>query len=333
LTIVQVRHKAEDGARAGTRALSLLAIPINVHILEALAKQPKSLMDLRRETGSPPQATMRGYLRTLDKTGVVTRRRRDVFPGSLDLELTASGRELLKVTEAMRVWLSAAPEGPLQLGSAAAKSAIKALVEGWATNMLRAIAGRPLSLTELDSLIPGLSYPSLERRLAAMRLAGQVQKMPGRGRGTPYTVTGWLRRAVAPLSAAARWERQHLGERAAPIVYRDVEAAFLLAVPMLRLPTEVTGSCRMAVQLRNGDGHGVGGVMVTVEEGRIAQCIARLEGHPDTWANGSATAWLAAVIEGDTRGLEIGGDTRLATELIGGLHGVLFGAGDSSATT
>lgn len=311
--------------RVGTQALKLLATPINVHVLEALAARPRSLMDLRRETGSPPQATMRSYLRTLDETGVVRRQRREGFPGSLDIELTGSGRDLLSVTGALRVWLAAAPEGPLRPGSTAAKSAVKALVEGWSTTMMRALAAGPLSLTELDSLIAAVSYPSLERRLAAMRLAGQVEKTPGRGKGTPYAVTEWLRRAVAPLCAAARWERRHLGQLAAPIGYRDVEAALLLAVPMLRLPGDVSGSCRLAVQLRNRDGHGLAGVMVSVEEGRITQCIARLEGRPDAWATGPAQAWLAGMIERDFKGLELGGDCRLATELVEGLHGVLFG--------
>ncbi len=40
--------------------------------------------------------------------------------------------------------------------------------------MLRALAAGSLSLTELDRLIGALSYPSLERRLVAMRLAGLV---------------------------------------------------------------------------------------------------------------------------------------------------------------
>jgi DNA-binding HxlR family transcriptional regulator len=322
----QVKHSGENGGRAGAQALSLLATPINVHVLQALAEQPKSLVDLRRETGSPPQTTMRGYLRTLDATGVVTRRRRDDFPGSLDFELTAPGRDLLAVTEVLRFWLAGAPEGPLQLGSSAAKSAVKALVEGWDTSIMRALAARPLSLTELDSLISSLSYPSLERRLVAMRFAGQVRKMPGRGGATPYAVTKWLRHAVAPLAAAARWERQHLREQAKPIGFRDVEAAFLLAVPLLRLQSDISGSCRMAVELGNGSGRDLAGVMVTVEEGKVAQCIARLEGHPDAWTTGPAKSWLAAVIERDFKGLELGGDCSLATELIAGMHGILFGA-------
>ncbi len=330
MIIDRVGQSGENGARAGTLALSLLATPINVHVLEALATEPKSLIDLRRATGFSPETTMRGYLRALDQTGVLTRRRRDDFAGGLDFELTDSGRCLLSVKEVLQIWLAAAPEGPLLLGSAAAKSAVKALVEGWDTNMMRALAAGPLTLTELDSLITGLSYPSLERRLAAMRLAGQVQKTPGRDGGVPYAVTEWLRRAVGPISAAVRWERQHLQELATPVAHRDVEAGFLLAMPLVRLSAEVEGSCRLAVELGSGEGDGLAGVTVGVEEGRVTRCIARLEGRSAAWAAGSAQAWLAAVIERDTKSLELGGDCHLAAALIEGLHGVLFGAAGSS---
>ena len=213
----------------------MLSTPINVYVLQALAEGPRSLVDLRRHAGSPPQTTMRGHLRTLAKTEVVVRRRQNDFPGSLDFELTPTGEELWLVAKVLRVWLRNAPEEPLALGSSAAKSAVKALVEGWGTSMVRALAARPLSLTELNGLINGLSYPSLERRLGAMRLAGQIQRTPGRGRGTPYAVTDWLRRAIGPLGVAARWERMHAPEATAPIRRLDAEAAFLLAIPLVRL--------------------------------------------------------------------------------------------------
>ena len=52
--------------------------------------------------------------------------------------------------------------------------------------MMRALAARPLSLTELDSLISDLSYPALERRLSSMRIAGLVEAQPSqRGRRPP----------------------------------------------------------------------------------------------------------------------------------------------------
>jgi len=308
--------------RAGTHALSLLAAPLNVIVLETLAERSRSLAELRREAGSPPQTTMRGHLRALTELGIVTKRRHDDFPGSLDFELGDSGQDLTTVAEVTGAWLAVAPDGPLALGSVAAKSAIKALVEGWTTSMLRALAAKPLSLTELDSLISGINYPSLERRLTAMRVAGQVEAISAGGRGTPYAVTRWLRQGIAPLAAAARWERLHLNGEAAPIDRRDAEASLLLAVPLLELSPDISGSCRLAIEMGAGERHRLAGVMVRVEEGRIISCVSRLEGHPEAWVLGSSAAWLEAVIHG----LERGGDARLSRALLEGLHGQLFTA-------
>lgn len=311
--------------RAGAHALSLLSVPLNVHVLQALAEEPRSLMDLRRAAGSPPQTTMRGHLRALTEAGILERRRRDVFPGSVDLELGRPGRDLLVVASILQSWLEMSPEGSLQLGTPASKSAIKAVVEGWSTGVVRVLAARPLSLTELNSVITLLSYPSLERRLGAMRLAGQIERCSGDGRGTPYTVTDWLRRAIAPFAAAARWERQYLPKQTAPIAKIDIESAFLLTVPLLSVASRHSGACRLAVESPNGTGENrLAGVMVGVEDGRIASCVSRLEGDADAWASGSVAAWLRAVTEGNPEQLELGGDSSLATSLLDGLHGVLF---------
>jgi DNA-binding HxlR family transcriptional regulator len=305
----------------------LLSTPINVYVLQALADGPRSLVDLRREAGSPPQTTMRGHLRTLAQTNVLVRRRRNDFPGSLDFELTPVGQELWGVAQVVNAWLRSGPEEPMRLGSGSARSAVKALVEGWGTSMVRALAARPLSLTELNGLISGLSYPSLERRLGAMRLAGLIERIPGQGRGTPYTVTGWMRHAIAPLSVAARWERLHVAAETVPIKRLDAEAAFLLAIPLLQLAPDLSGSCRLAVEVASaGGGERLAGVLVGVEEGRIVSCVASVRGHADAWASGSTQSWLRAVIEQDTALLEIGGDSTLAQSLLEGLHDTLFSA-------
>jgi DNA-binding HxlR family transcriptional regulator len=322
-----VKTGTESGGRAGTEALKVLSAPINVHVLRALAQGPRSLMDLRREAGSPPQTTMRGHLRALIATGAVARIRHSEFPGTVNFELTESGRQLWAVATVLEAWLELAPNGPLELGSAAAKGAVKALAEGWGTNVIRALAARPFSLTELNGLITGLSYPSLERRLGAMRLAGQIERLPGPGRGTPYTVTPWLRRAIAPLAAAARWERANAAEDSAPIRRLDAEAAFLLVVPLLRLPAELSGSCRMAVAIPSAGGERLAGVLVEVRDGEILSCRATLQGHADGWASGSAPDWLRAVIERDTDRLEIGGEWQLARGLLDGLNEALFAVG------
>lgn len=330
LTVAQVKPGAENGERAGTQALRLLSTPINVYVLQALNEGPRSLIDLRREAGSPPQTTMRGHLRTLAETNVVVRRRQNDFPGSLDFELTPVGRELLGVVRVVDKWLQVAPEGPMRLGTGSAKSAVKALVEGWGTSMVRALAARPLSLTELNGLISGLSYPSLERRLGAMRLAGLIERVQGEGRGTPYGVTGWLRQAIAPLAAAARWERLNAAEATAPIKRLDAEAAFLLAIPLLRLPSDLSGTCRLAVEVGSSKGERLAGVLVGVREGEVVSCVATVRGNAEAWASGSASAWLRAVIDQDVELLEMGGDCELARSLLDRLHSSLFNLPKSS---
>lgn len=313
--------------RAGAYALSLLSVPLNVHVLQALEEETRPLIELRRAVGSPPQTTMRKHLRALTEIGVLQRRRQNDFPGSVEYALGRPGEELLAVGASVQTWLAASPENPAALGSVAAKSAIKALVEAWSTTIVRALAARPLALTELNRLISGISYPSLERRLGAMRLAGQIEARPGNGRGMPYSATKWLRRSVAPLTAAARWERRHVPGAAAPISRLDTEAAFLLSVPLLRLPEDLSGDCRLAVEL-NGGGEGLraAGVTVGVREGRVVSCVSRLQGDAPAWVCGSAAAWLGALMEHDTDRLEIGGDREVATALLEDLHGVLFGA-------
>jgi DNA-binding HxlR family transcriptional regulator len=303
----------------------MLSVPLNVHVLRALANGPLSLIDLRRAVGSPPQTTMRGHLRVLADAGVLERRRHSGFPGPVDYELARPGQELLGVAALLEAWLLDSPEGPIQLGSVAAKSSTKALAEGWSSGIVRALSAKPLALTELSRLITGLSYPSLERRLGAMRMAGLIERCAGAGRGTPYAVTEWLRRAIAPLAAGARWERKHLSEETSPIRRIDIEAAFLLVLPLVTLSEEHSGVCRLAVDTSNGSQHRQAGVIVEIQEGRVASCVTRLDAGADASALGSASAWISAVLERDGARLELAGRRRLAAAVGEGLHKALFG--------
>jgi DNA-binding HxlR family transcriptional regulator len=310
--------------RTGAYALSLLAAPINVQVVIALDGEPKSLVDLRRAAGSPPPTTFRGHLKALAEIGVLERSHAEGAVGAM-YELRESGRELVSVAETLRAWLAEAPDGPVTLGSAAAKSAVKAAAEGWSTGIMRALASKPLTLTELDRLITDVTYPSLERRLEAMRLAGQIEPVASKGRGTPYTVTEWLRKAIAPLIAGVHWERTHMADQTVPVTQVDVEAAFMIVIPMLDLPADVSGTSRLAVELNGSRGKRLAGVMVEVEKGQVGTCTSRLEGDPTASGIGSATAWIRAVTDPAPEQLDIDGDHKLAGALINGLHDVLFG--------
>lgn len=323
MTTLQVNGKTEGRVRAGAFALSLLAAPLNVHVLQALEAEPRSLASLCRAAGSPPQTTLRKNLQALSRLGVISKRRGPESSGAVDYELADPGRDLLQVAAVLQGWLAASTDGPLTLGALASKSTIKALVEGWSSTLIRAFAGRALSLTELDALISSLSYPSLERRLASMRMAGLISPCRGQGRGTPYVVTDWLRLAAAPLVAAADWERQHVPGETTPVGRLDIETGFLLAMPLVRLSSGRSGVCRLAVETSNGGKRRLAGVLVGVEEGTVAYCRARLEGNATAWASGPTAVWLRAVLERDTDALEVGGDLQLAHEVVARLNGVL----------
>jgi DNA-binding HxlR family transcriptional regulator len=306
--------------RAGAQALSVLAAPLNVHTLKALKDGPVDLLDLRRAVGSPPQSTMRVYTRALEQLGILERHRSNEFPATAQYAITPAGIALLKVADFLQEWLQAAPDGPILLGSVAAKSGTKALIGGWSSNIVRAVAARAISLTELNMLIPKISYPTLERRLDAMRLAKLVAPQPGEGRGTPYGATKWLRQAVVPLTSAVSWERQFIPEPAAQIGRLDIEAAFLLSIPLIALDSGVSGKCRLAVEVRGASAPASAGVVIGVEDGKVVSCTSRLEGDAHASASGSALAWMRQMNGGPPGQLAVSGDFPLAEAVTTALH-------------
>jgi len=306
------RLSSRPPLRAGGAALMLLANPLNLAALRDLAAGPQRLQELMRDLGFPPRSTTRQYLQTLAEMGAVVRRSRSAFPTSVDYEITEGGRALLRVSDTLQTWLQLSPAGPIELGSTAAKSAIKALVEGWGSNIVRALATRPLSLTELNSLIPRISYPSLERRLTAMRQVNLLATQSSHGRTTPYEVTEWLRRAIAPIVSAIGWERRYAEDRTIDLRRLDVEAAFLLAIPLMNLNSELTGRCRLAVEVDDGTSHAFAGVLVSIEAGEVTACLPSLESDAEAWVAGNPRAWLRRLNGAPLEELDVEGEIRLA---------------------
>ncbi|MGE5282027.1 MAG: winged helix-turn-helix transcriptional regulator [Chloroflexota bacterium] len=305
----------------------LLSAHLNVRILRALADGPLRLADLRKAIGGPAQSTLRGNLAKLTEIDALHKRIRDNGSSVQGYELTPCGEELLRAADAVDAWLGLAPGGPLTLRDTGAKSAIKALVGGWTSAIVRALASRPLTLTELDKLIDNCTYPALERRLSAMRLAGQIElRERSDGSGRHYTVEPWLRQAIGPLTVAARCERRHMRETTGPIARIDVESAFLLVAPMLELCAGTSGVCQLAVEPGGRHaGRPWAGAQVTLDDGAVTSCVARLEPRPENWAMGTASAWMDAVICRETEVLEFGGDGELGRDIVHGLHDALFG--------
>lgn len=283
--------------------------------------------DLRGEIGSPPQSTMRIYLKTLEGVQTIERNRQAQFQGSVEYSLTKAGRALLDVAGTLQTWLNSSPRGPIELGTPAARNAIRALVEGWSSNMIRALSAQPLSLTELSRLIPKISYPALERRLTALRLVGLVEPRKEDGRSTPYRPTDWLGRAVAVLTSASEWERECIPDITPPIGRLDVEAAFLLAVPLMSLPADMSGKVRLAVEVQGGSSPVHAGAILHIAEGTVESCSVRMGGDADASVSGTAMGWLRQMNGGfPRRFVEFGGDQALGEAVIVALRATALDA-------
>jgi DNA-binding HxlR family transcriptional regulator len=282
------------------------------------------LLELHSAVGSPPQSTVRMYMRRLDDLGLLERRRRQEFPATAEYSITPAGDSLLEVAGLLREWLSEAPDGPIPFGGVAGKSRTKALIGGWSSSIMRAVAARSLSLTELSMVIPRGNYPSLARKLAAMRSAKLVEPQPGGdGRGTPYGATEWLRRAVIPLAAAIAWETKFIPSQTAALGPRDVEAAFLLAIPLISLGPEISGTCRLAVELRGAD-LSYAGVFVSIDEGRVVSCSSNLKGDAHASASGSSVAWMRQMNGGSKDRLDVSGNRSLAESVVAALRATAY---------
>jgi DNA-binding HxlR family transcriptional regulator len=319
-----------DGeVRAGSRVLSIFENPLNTQILRAHADGPKRLAELHEEVGWLAQTTVRAAVSNLRKVGTLTKQTVDDLPYAVATVLSPAGEEMLFVADEVEAWLARCPNGPIAPDGEEAKGAVKALAGGWSSTLMWALASRPFTLTELDRLIPDISYPTLERRVSWMRTMGQIEPVEKEGRGTPYVVTDWLRRAVALLCAASRCERRHMEGESGPITNVEVEASFLLALPLAVLPRYAGGTCMLGVQTDapgpDEEDPGLAGVTVELKRGQILSCASEVRAEPPTWAISTPEAWLDAVIDGRIEDLRIGGtNPQLALDLIGSVHQVLF---------
>jgi len=312
--------------RAGSRVLSVFENPLNTRILRVHAEGPQRLAELQEKVGWPAPTTVRAAVSGLREVGALTKLTVGNSPYAVATVLSPAGEEMLSVADALEAWLALCPNGPISPEVGAARGAVKALAGGWSSTLMRVLANRPITLTELHSVIPDISYPALERRVSWMRATGQLETVEREGRGTPYVATDWLRRAIAPLCAAGRCERRHMEGESAPITSVEVEACLLLATPLAPLPEGASGSCMVGVRTdADEEGPGLAGVTVEVDRGQVVSCTPEVSAKPSTWAVGTPETLLDAIIDGRIENLRIGGvNPQLGLDLVNGIHFALF---------
>jgi DNA-binding HxlR family transcriptional regulator len=304
---------------AGGTVLSLLAAPHSVSVLRAHLDGPLRLLELCERIGHPA-AGVREQVSKLRDAGALERHVRPGMPYTVENGLTDLGHQMLSVAELLEVWLERRPQGPIALGDKPAKGVIAALIGGWESGMLSKLANGPHALTELAAAIPDFSYPSIERRLSAMRTAHLVKALPQREGTKPYETSPWLRQTVASLFAAARCESRYLPRPVGGLAHSDVETGLLLALPLVLVVADRSGSCLLVVSNSAGTASELSGIHIEIEGGRISRCGKLSEPSPQTWAAGPVDAWIATLVDDAGEAPKIGGaDPALAEAVLASL--------------
>lgn len=242
------------------------------------------------------------------------------------LRVTTEGKELLFVSSVLRDWLGHSPRGRLRLGDPAAGRALGALVFGWSTTVVHALAKGPLSLLELTRTVDTVSTEVVIERVGYLEANDLVEVRIGADGKKRYAATKWLREGVAPLAAAARLERHFPAADIVPPDDLDIGAAFLLTMPLIELPLELTGSCRLGVEVEARGRPEVAGVTAQVADGRVLICEPELDEGADSFAIGSALDWFDTLVQPEVSGVRTGGAEALAPGLLDALHETLFGS-------
>jgi DNA-binding HxlR family transcriptional regulator len=316
-----------DRLRAGGRALLLLADPVSVSILRELASGPLESTELFDRVEHVSRSTYFDRMRDLEALSLIARERRSGMPPIAACYLTEGGRCFLRVARLHENWLTRAPDGPLRAGDASATTATKALALGWGSTLVRWLAERPLSLTELEPRVGGLSYRKRERAIRDLVATGLAERVEAEGRLNPYSVSYWARESIALLAAAVRWERRAIPQLSAPVTAIETEAWLLLALPLVRVRTGSDGRCELLVDSERSE-EGPAGVTTRIVDGHATLC-APVSGWEQqlnnvSWLRGSQWAWFQAVIRGVLGRLEVRGDAGLAEALIAGMHQALL---------
>ncbi len=243
------------------------------------------------------------------------------------MQPTPAGREVPFVGATLRGWLLRCPSGPIELGKGAGE-ALWPLLSGWASTVVHAFAAGPRTAAEVQEEVGVLDEEAVELRIAMLEEAGLLRALAAAGGDEEerFEATEWLRLAIAPLAAAARMELRHPLGDTAPIAAADVEAALGLTLPLLRLPTGLSGACSLEVELDEGILGNPVGMTARIEQGHVAACERGIDPEADASLAGSTAGWLDAVIDGDRKSLRSDGDWRFPRDLLGGLRKALFGS-------
>jgi DNA-binding HxlR family transcriptional regulator len=292
-------------------------------ILMALGNGPLRTKALTGQISRFAPRTIYRYAGRMAEVGLVDRREEAGVPSRVIYSLSEGpGCDLYRLLAAWaEAWMGNPASGQIDDGS---WTAVGLLGEMWQYGWVDQLSRQPRSAAELAELSDGLTFHQANRR--AHQLCSQDLLLASGGRRVRYQLGDRARQGMALVAGVARWRQRNvpgLGHAAATVP--EIVTILRAAHPLLRLPDFPAKSIKLGVVgPSNGNGgSGAEKLLFEVEGDERVRCPAESEKASSAWVAGTTGNWLAAIGDGRSAQMRVGGDLSLVNGCIAQIHEVL----------
>lgn len=306
--------------------LKLLGNGANGPILMALG--PRSLRTKKLTEKVPTYAprTVYRHARKLAELGLVDREEVAGVPSTVIHSLSPAGRDLYRLIEhfsqASVPWVSGPGSGD------GIWSVCGLLGEMWTHGWLEELGQGGRSATDLAEATAGMTFHQVSRRTHQLMSWSLLYESATRGQRKRYQLSDQSRHATALIVGLGRWRQQHVvGHEERGLTVGETATALRAALPLLQLPDHQERSVKLGIVGTTGQNGQRGSATLTahVSAGGAVRCVKE-KASEDAWGIGTVDTWLAAILDGDRKGMRTGGDGSLLDDCLASLHETLWAA-------
>jgi DNA-binding HxlR family transcriptional regulator len=318
----------EGGCVAGAsvaEVLRLLGAGATGAILMALGEGPLRTKNLTERVPGYAPRTIYRYAGKLAELDVVEREEEPGVPSKVvHLLSDPCGTELYELVNRFAdASVTRLPDGRLD---AHAWASLGLLADLWESGMVADLCCEGRSPTELARGPHGLSYHQVNRRAGLFKAGGLLCEWQGPGRRRYYGLTEKTRKAMALIVGIGRWRHHHVvAEDEEGMTAEEMTTVLRAALPLAKIPDHKGKRLSLTVV---GDDQEAGGqvdaVGVEIDGDGTLQSCAGETSSVDGWGRGNVATWIRSILDGDPGKILVGGDEKLLTACLLGLHEVLW---------
>lgn len=318
----------EDACVAGAstaEVLRLLGAGATGAILMALGEGPLRTKNLTERVPGYAPRTIYRYAGKLAELEVVEREEEPGVPSKVVYTLTDEcGAELYTLVNRFAdASLTRLPDGRID---AHAWASLALMADLWEAGLVEDLACEGRSPTELAKGPHGLSYHQVNRRAGLFKASGLLDEWQGPGRRRCYGLTEKTRRKMGLVAGIARWRHHHVvAEDEEGMTAEEMATLLRVALPLAKLSGH-RGCCLRLSVLSEDDAAGSEGQTVWAqveEDGTIHSCVEP-PADPNGWGRGKVRDWISVILDGQSKGVLVGGEESLVGDALTGLYESLW---------